>query len=915
MTPERWNKVELLFHAAMGRPPAAREAFVVEACGQDEELRREVAALLDRSQSAIPPVRNDDATATVTLLEAGAQLGPYKLESLIGAGGMGRVFRALDTRLGRSVAIKVCEERFSERFEREARAIAQLNHPNICTLYDVGPNYLVMELVDGEALSVRLRRSALPFPQVLQFGAQIAAALAAAHAKGIVHRDLKPPNIMISKNGVKVLDFGLAKATRDDSITASNVVMGTPAYMAPEQREGRPTDTRTDLYALGLALAEMAAGKRLSSDHAPPPGLPPALSRIVARCLAPDPEERWQAASDVKAALELIEAPVEGAHTPAARSRRWMIAGSAVAAAVLAALAAAGGYWLRPVPPERTLRFSILPPQGTTFLSVNQAGPPALSPDGRTIAFVAKGSAGRQLWVRSVDAFDERPLAGTENASYPFWSPDGQWVGFFAPGSLKKVALTGGQPQVLAGSAGATLSLGTGGTWSPDGTILYPPTNSRLFRTAASGGQPPSPVTERNVALFDENHINPYFLPDGKRYLLEVRGGPELDYEVWLGSLDSNNRRLLLTGVTNAQYGRPRGKPPGQILFVRDGKLVAQTFDPDKSALGAEANTAAEQVAVSASGGVGDFSVSQNGVLAYRVVQPVTQEMVWIDRKGNVSGSLGDRAGNPRSNLRISPDGKSVAFTRRGPDTTDVWVQDLGGGAAFRFTLNGGRSPVWSHDGSQIAYARDNTVYRKPLHGAGAEQTIWTGPGIMALNDWSGDDRYLLFTRWDSATGRGLWLIPDPLNDSARHEPTLLEPNALHGQFAPATGPPRWVCFDQEVSSTRQVFVRMMPGEGSERRQISSDGGNGVRFRRDGRELYYVSGTNFVMVPLELTPSFRVGNPTSFPVPRGIRTAIAQYAQGYDASPDGARFLSTNPSADVTPEAIQIVVNWDIDLK
>ena len=832
----------------------------------------------------------------MTPIEAGNQVGPYRIDALIGAGGMGQVFRGFDTRLDRVVAIKTSREQFSDRFAREARTIAQLNHPHICTLYDVGPTYLVMELVEGESLSGLLRRGPLPVELVFRYGMQIADALAAAHAKGIVHRDLKPHNVMVTKKGVKVLDFGLAKTAQDDTITGTEVVLGTPAYMAPEQRAGKPTDARTDLYALGLVLREMAAGRESTW-----------LTGIIERCLAADPEDRWQSARDVMAALDLMAAvrlPPATQPTVNRPPRRFvMIAGLAVV------LAAAAAYGLWPAVPESAFEFSIVPPEGTSFPHTAQAGPPALSPDAKKIAFVAGRSGERLLWVRSLDAFDARSLPGTEGAANPSWSPDGRSLAFIAQGNLKKVEIAGGQPQVLANFATFTPA------WNEEGRILFSRSANELFAVSASGGEP-EPITQRNVELFEENHFFPFFLPDHRHYLLLVRGGPELEYQVYLGELGSNERRLLLKRSTNAQYAPPRAGGPGHLLFVRDRKLMAQPFDLEQMTLQGKPVTIAERVAVTYSGGGGDFSVSPGGVLAYRVESQTEQEMIWYDRDGKPIGSIGNGPGNTRNNLRLSPNGRFVAFTRQGEETQDIWIYDLDRRAASRFTFGGGRSPVWSPDGLHLAFLREDVIYRKPVSGTGSELPVWRGAGLMALNDWSGDGRHLLFTRWEAKTGRGLWLLPDPLRDSSDREPQLLESPALHGQFAPAVGAPRWVSFDKEEGNIRQVFVRTMPGGPQGRWQVPSPGGNGARWRSDARELFIPSGSGVVVLDVDPTSSFRVGPPRPlFPIPRGIATAVTQYAPGYDVTPDGKKFLATNPGGDIPSQTIHIVINWQAKLR
>jgi Tol biopolymer transport system component len=448
--------------------------------------------------------------------------------------------------------------------------------------------------------------------------------------------------------------------------------------------------------------------------------------------------------------------------------------------------------------------------------------------------------------------------------------------------------------------------------------VFYGGRNNTLASTSASGGDVVQ-ATDRNIALFDENHFSPVFLPDGKHYLLLVRGGPDLQYQVWVGELGSNERRLLLKDVTNAQYAPPRSGGQGQLVYVRDRKLMTQPFDTETLRLAGAAMTLAEGVAVSSGGGTADFTTSANGVLAYRRTEPGKEELAWYDRAGKQTGTLGDRAGNPRNNVRVSPDGKWAAFTRAGDAFQDVWIADLGRGGISRFTFEGGRSPVWSPDGSQLAFLRQDTIYRKSFIGGGAETALWSGPGIMSLNDLSGDGTYLLLTRWDTTkpalTGRGLWLLPDPLGNTGSRDPVLFEPDALHGQFGPKTGPARWVSFDAFDGAIRQVFVRTMPGGPQGKWQISSNGGNTSRWRADGRELFMLGSGSMLAVGIDASASFHASAPrTLFTAPPAFFAAAGQYAHGWDVSPDGRQFLTTLPVPDMPAQAITVVLNWQSTL-
>ncbi len=892
-------------------------------------------------------------------LTAGTRLGSYEILSALGVGGMGEVYRARDVKLNRDVAIKVLlpsvatDPNRLARFRREAQLLASLNHQNIAHVHgfeDAGAEHaLVMELVEGPTLADRIAEGGLPLEDAVAIARQIAEALAAAHERGIVHRDLKPANVKVQLDGtVKVLDFGLAKAfdpasgnelpdsaTIEPAITLHGMLLGTPSYMSPEQARGQAVDKRADIWAFGCVFYEMLTRRRLFAGHtvaetlallqtqepdwsALPPALPPAIRTALQRCLERDRGKRIADLAAVRFVFEEAGNLASSTGDNAAPPRRadflrpamWMIAG----AAIVAAMVGATGSFFTPVAIERALTFSILPPDGTTFPGAS-GGAPAVSPDGRQIAFVATGSGGPLLWVQSVDAFDARPLSGTEGAAAPFWSPDGAWLGFRAGSSLKRVSMAGGQPQVLARAAPSVFGA-PAGTWSQAGSILfYGGPNNTLATVPASGGESVQ-ATERNIELFDEQHLSPAFLPDGQHYLLLVRGGPDLQFQVWVGQMGSNQRRLLLKDVTNAQYAPPRSGGPGHILYVRNGTLMAQPFDTTGQTFTGAAVTIAENVAVTGGGGLADFSVSPSGVLAYRRGEPASEELALYDRAGTLVTGFGNRPGNPRNNVRVSPDGKWAAFTRQGDASQDVWVIDLVRGGESRFTFEGGRSPVWAPDGSQIAFLREETVYRRPFGSGGGEVVVWSGPGTLALNDWSGDGRQLLLTRWDTSkpgmTGRGLWLLPNPLDTAASHEPSLFQADALHGQFGPRLGSPRWVAFDAFDGTLRQLFVRTMPGGVEGKWQVTTNGGNTSRWRADGLELFILGGCSMLAQNIESTPAFHGGSPrVLFTAPVAFGIASGQYAQGWDVTPDGQRFLTTFPAKDTPAPAIIVVMNWE----
>jgi hypothetical protein len=668
---------------------------------------------------------------------------------------MGQVFRATDTRLGRQVAIKVSQEKFTDRFEREARAIAALNHPNICTLHDVGQNYLVMELVEGETLAARLKRGKLSIQQTIQYGAQIGSALSAAHAKGIVHCDLKPGNVMLMKTGVKVLDFGLAKSAQDETLTVANAVMGTPAYMAPEQREGEACDARTDIYALGLVLSEMATGTRVQPGERPQlDSLPEKLGHVIERCLAPDPYDRWQGARDVKAELEWAAEPT-GAPAPAPNSGRASRLWAAVAALSIVALAALALVYFREAP-ETPLRYTtILPPEKTSFDFATNLGPVAISPDGKRMVFAATGENGTsQLWLRALDAVSAQPLLDTEGGTFPFWSPDSRWVGFFAGGKLKKLDTHGGPLIPLADVVGAA----AGGSWSPKGIIVFAPTTFAPLLKIASDGGNTSPAVAMDVAM-GTAHGFPWFLPGGEHFLFVSWGGAGR-MQLRVGSLSSTASTVIGEADSNAVYSE------GHLLFLRENSLMAQPFDLRALRTAGQAVPVAEHVErfleLVAEGA---FSASATGLLAYRTgADAGVRQLTWFDRLGKPLGTVGE----PRTffDIQFSPDRKTLAASA--PDAVgnyDLWMYDVGRGLPTRFTFDpaGEYWAVFSLDGRTVIFNSTRKghydLYRKPAKGAGGEELIYADDADKVPTSWSHDGKFLLYF-----TGGGrrfeMWVLP-----------------------------------------------------------------------------------------------------------------------------------------------------------
>ncbi|MBZ5636240.1 MAG: serine/threonine-protein kinase [Acidobacteriia bacterium] len=850
----------------------------------------------DDSLTAVP----EDSTATQ--FGAGTHLGPYRIESPLGAGGMGQVFRARDTRLGRAVAIKVSNAKFSDRFEREARAISALNHPHICTLYDVGPNYLVMELIEGEALSARLRKGRLAIEDVLRYGGQIADALAAAHSKNITHRDLKPANIMVTKTGVKVLDFGLAKIEAPgESLTQTNAVMGTPAYMAPEQLEGKVADARTDVFSLGLVLYEMATGKRVvAGQSASMDGLPIHFAHIAARCLEQDPEDRWQSARDLKAELDWT---AKSHLVPSPRvSRRWNW--SIGAASVVAVVLALSWVVIRDRTPgsdRRVVRLQVAPSAGTQI----RPDGAAISPDGNVLAFVANSSTGDKLFVRMLNSLETRELPGTDGAAMPFWSPDSKSLGFFASGKLKRIDLASGLPTAICDVAS-----GRGGTWNQEGIILFNGVNDGpLLRVPASGGTP-EPLTVLDGTKRENSHRWPEFLPDGRHYIFFVRTGDSANEGLYLGSMDRPQEKIrLIAANTGGAYAPGHDNQSGYLLWSRAGTLMAQPLDVAGSRLTGEAVTVAESVAGDRPGRAA-VSASTDGTLVYAATAGRPQ-LTWFSRDGKELGTVGQ----PDSYVspRISPDGKRVAVRHTDPSGSwAIWLIDFGRGIPIALGL--GDSPVWSPNGEQIAHLGPGTsspnLWVRSANGAGQAERLTQSSGSQNPEDWSSDGRYLLYKEQSndltSATPYDLWILP--MTGDRKPFPFQETPfTETEARFSPEG---RWISYSSDESGRNEVYVQSFPAGGAKSR-VSVKGGDQARWRRDGKELFYLAPDRSMM-SVAVRPganSLEFGSPNPlFRIPGGAGFA-------YDVAPDGQRFLVLAGAREAEMISMTVVMNWQADLR
>jgi serine/threonine protein kinase/Tol biopolymer transport system component len=926
---DRWQQVELLFQEALQRGSAERDAYLREACHGDAALQHEISSLLanhDKTGSFEPWAARAaahliDAPAS---LQPGQPLGPHRIECFLAAGGMGEVYRAIDTRLNRAVAIKVSAGRFSERFEREARVIASLNHPNICTLYDVGPNYLVLEYVEGPTLAERIQQGPIPLVESLEIARQMAAALEEAHQRLVVHRDFKPGNVKIKPDGtVKVLDFGLAKlpvvqtgvrtnATDSPTLTIAatqaGVLLGTAAYMSPEQARGEPVDKRGDVWAFGAVFWEMLTGKPLFQgkttsdmlaavirDEPDLSQVPAKVRPLLKRCLEKDPQQRLR---DIGDAMGIIESTPESAEV----RRSWLLWG--VAALLLAALATVSWVHFRETPLEaRVITSSIEPPENTNFEFHFGSGPglspPALSPDGRRIVFRARGADGKvQLWVRPLDSPTAQALAGTEGALDPFWSPDNRSIAFFADGKLKRMEVTGGPAITLAEAPTPQ-----GGSWSPEGVIVFAAVpNGPLQRVAVGGGVPTA------ATRIEPGHdYFPWFLPDGRHFLFTTRTQETGEPMLRIGALDSGEVKTIgPVSNLNVAYSS------SYLLFLREYTLMAQRFDAKRLAAFGDAVPVAERVrSMLPSGGtVGIYSASREGLLVYQTGPAGSLELTWFDRSGKPVGTLGD-PGEIWS-VDFSPDRKSVAVTLRGQND-DIWIYEVARGLATRFTFSPAseRDPIWSPDGHSLVYfsnARGRwDLYRKAVDGTGQEELLYADEASKVASSWSPDGKFLLYFRLGPRRPTtAIWVLPlEPgLGPGGVSKPfpwSPAPPHEVNPKFSPDG---HWVAYESDESGRPEIYVALFPGPGG-KRLISNGGGSYPRWRADGREIFYELNGTLVAAEVSIKGgSIEVGAIRSLSIP----VTFPHYR--YDVTADGQRFLVATPRGQKPPPPLMLVQNW-----
>ena len=864
-------------------------------------------------------------------LLTGVQLGVYTLQDKIGAGGMGEVYRARDTRLGRDVAIKILPQAFTNnpdrlaRFEREARVLAALNHPHIATLHGVEEHEdlrgLVMELLQGETLAERIRRGPVPVPEALAYARQIADALDAAHEKGITHRDLKPANIAVTPHGVKVLDFGLAKATADgtgsreaatitDDVTREGTVVGTPAYMSPEQLRGQPVDKRSDIWAFGCVLFEMLTARRAFSGAstsdtiaailereptwtALPAATPAALVRVIRRCLEKDPRRRLRDVADAR--LELDDA---GETSPLAAPRRSMTSGlwipALAGALVLAAAAAAWSWWTGRQPggtATSELRLELTTPP------TDDLGSMAISPDGQRVVFSTDAATSSGLVIRELSSGASRLLPGTEGARQPFWSPDGRSLAFFADGRLKRLDIGGGTPQTLADASNPQ-----GGSWSGDGTILFSPTQlAPITRVRASGGRAEA-VTQ--VGSAEVGHVFPYALPDGARFLYTVRGNETVE-GVYVGRLDGAPPKRILESFSRAILTRN-----DYLLFASNGALVAQRFDTGRMEVVGEPRRISDNVATENLGGPDSLaaSASATGSLVYRERRSTDRQLVWYNRRGDEIARVGEPVPAPQQPA-LSPDGKQIALSRLTEGRRDIWLLDVMRTTLSRFTFENGALPVWTSDGSRIMFSSQRNgiqnVLQKPVVGGNEAPLVVTSTHTVPY-DVSPDGEHLFYLRADAKTHLDIWAVAFQAVQSPF--PVVQTPEEdLNPQVAPNGA---WLAYQSNESGQYQVSVKPFPGAGRTL-QVSTNGGTQPRWRADGRELFYVGLDRKLMaVPIAWS---RDGQSLDAGVPMPLfqtqigGSSIAQ--KEYAVAPDGQRFLVDAP-VQGAPPPIAVILNW-----
>jgi eukaryotic-like serine/threonine-protein kinase len=895
-------------------------------------------------------------------IAAGKRLGPYEILSAIGAGGMGEVYKARDTRLDRIVAIKVLPTHLAdrselrERFEREAKTIASLNHPHICTLYDTGQqdgiDYLVMEYLEGETLAQRLQKGPLPLEQLLRYAIEIADALDKAHRKGITHRDLKPGNIMLTKSGAKLLDFGLAKLKQEtspanvslsdlptavDPLTMQGTILGTLQYMAPEQVEGKEVDARTDIFAFGAVVYEMATGKRafdgrtqvsvigaiMSSDPPPisslQPMTPPALDRVVKRCLAKEPDERCQSAKDLTDELKWIAeggsqvglAPPNEVKGIRARGRRGLIFNVGVLLLVGAVIGLA--LWnLKPAPalaPQAVTRMVINLPPGQQLPDLQDGPALALSPDGTHLAYVARQGGTQQVYLRAMDSLVSRPVPDTEGSINPFFSPDGQWLGFFSGKTLKKVSLSGGEAQNLVDISSPPPR---GASWGSQGMIALGNSGGMWLQVVSEGGGAKQRLTR--IEKGDISHRWPEFLPGGKAVIFSAAptGADLTNAQVAVQSVGTMQQQNLIQGGVYPHYA-----PTGHLVYAQGGNLLAVLFDPQRLKVTGKSAPVVEGVLQSPSTGDAQYSFSATGSLAYVSggVQSAQNKLVWVSRSG--AEQLVAAPVHTYLGPRLSPDGRRVAVQVTESDS-QIWLYDLSREALTRLTFEGSsnQAPSWTPDGKRIAFQSNKegplNIFWQLADGSGGLERLTTNEDTQIPGSWSPDGQLLAFIQLFSGgteKENEIWVLR--LNDRKTQPFLQTQSNAYVLRFSPDG---HWLAYVSNESERFEVYVQPYPGPGG-RWQISTEGGREPVWNPNGRELFYRSGNKVMAVEIATQPSFSAGKPRM--LFEGRYVLGQAITTNYDVSPDGQRFLMVKPAEQeqAPPTQINVVLNWFEELK
>ena len=901
----------------------------------------------------------------------GTTISHYKILEKLGEGGMGVVYKAHDTTLNRTVALKFLPSQIKEsaedkaRFLQEAQAAAQLNHPNICTIHGIeesdGQIFIVMEFVDGKTLGEL--KQAVSLNQSIDYGIQISEGLAAAHEKGIVHRDLKPDNIMIRKDGrVLIMDFGLAKLKGISRLTKEGSIVGTAGYMSPEQAQGNETDHRSDIFSLGVMLYELIAGKSpfkgahetavlyeiVNVDTEPissvKPDIDPELDGVVLECLAKEPTERFQSAAEVakdlrrykrassrSRASRVMRVPsglkgpassVDGSppnslssHTTSRPLIPWIAAGIFLTSTiVLGAI-----HFASPSPETHVYRSTILPPEKNVFTTAF-GGHIALSPDGRALAFVARDSLGRTLlWVRPLNELSGYPLAGTEDATFPFWSPDGRSIGFFTDTKLRRIEAAGGPVQTICDAQGAR-----GGSWNKEGTIIFCPNpniTTPLSRVSATGGVPRE-ITKLNLGRGETSHRWPLFLPDGKHFLFISRtsaGSVGERDAIFLGSLDTSFApRQLMDGSSSLGFSN------GFLLFARDQTLMARAFDATSFEFTGEAFPVADHIHFEDLTSKASFTVSQDGTLAYQTgIGTSGARLIWMDRNGKLLEAV--RQTKIYNDFRISPDGKRIALsmTDRG---LDVWLYEISRETWTKFTFDAAskRWPLWTPDGKTVIFSSSQKghwdLHQRASDGASAETPFLETENDKVANDWSRDGKYLLFISTDAKTKSDIWVLPLTAHDDAERKPFVFlrtEFDETRPVFSPDV---RWIAYQSNESGVDEIYIQpfsgMESGKGaiSGKWKVSTNGGSRPRWRRDGKELYYLSADLKIMAA-EITLGASTVTIGSVRPLFAVRPFGGVARDIYDVTPDGQRFLVASQGGEEAASPVTLVVNWIAEVK